>query len=660
MSYVATRSGLTRVRVYDLSVRIKKLADLFIQRHNKALDEAWYSRTVDWNMRFGEESTIITVPYNAYIRLIAKLRQRITQRHPAINDTRANCDPQLDGSEPAAGLDLAETEPSATSSASANSASSSSGGASSSESVQNDEPATSAGPFQEAAGGQSQLPEQGRINYNDYSSYDFLDLLTNSSVHVSATQSVIVGGAGKQRSPVGVTGLLYDYATFARRFLNTTSLNIVVKDDEENADRDSSSGGGEGSDGERRLKIDICPNGQCPVKCGFRNDSIDCLLVDNNGFIVVGEELPYVGRSLSVYDEKLMLSLVNKRLFHQINLTDYQAICARSAEQVAADQRAAAQAVAQATAGGQPSGNQLQQLSQISSSSISSPSISAPLISGLLANAAASLAHLAYTLGSLLALKGSLIDLERLWLARGPGEESTMEPLFQEQYLISAQSAVSNQSLLALLPNKTYLRPCERLVQLYETRPLDSEKLVQDSPEYYETRCNCSAWFVYKAVPRTNLIMLIVNTTSACRRCEQPSAAPAAAPQLIPTTIAQAPPPPSNYIPIEVGPGSAAAPTTAAVGNKTAEDQVCAMLERDAQLYIMRSTPESCYAYNQEEAQIHLCGGSRGLEAPIGLIIMATTLLLLLLAPLQAPQQQQQQPPLLVPELAGRRLAYIR
>ena len=95
MSFVATRSGLTRTLVFYESPRIKKLAKLFIERHDRAVDEAWYARTVDWNMRFNDEATIISAPYNAYIRLLAKLRQRITQRHPAVNDTRSNCDPTL-------------------------------------------------------------------------------------------------------------------------------------------------------------------------------------------------------------------------------------------------------------------------------------------------------------------------------------------------------------------------------------------------------------------------------------------------------------------------------------------------------------------------------------------------------------------------------------
>lgn len=611
MSYVATRSGLTRVRVYDLSMRIKKLADLFIQRHNRAVDEAWYQRTVDWNMRFVEDATIITIPYNANIRLVAKLRQRITQRHPAINDTRSNCDPQLNMPDLPEEISNSTDQTAQPSSSISNQMQNDEPVADSAD-LANDDPAVEAGQqtttMDPSAFSSNSYSLDDKIDYNEYSAYDFLDLLANSSVHVSATQSVIINGGSKQRSPVGVTGLLYDYATFARRFFNTTSLNIRVMDDK---DQDEERAGAE-------RKIDICPNGDCAQKCGYRNDTIDCLLVDNNGFIVVGEELPYIGRSLQTYDEKLMQSLVDKRVFYQINLTDYQAICARSAEQVAADQKAALAAASPA--------NQ-QPLSQINSASSPSHLQRSFDVAGVLANVAASAVYMVSALYSLLFFRASLADLESVW---------TGEPLINWASLAGAQSAIANQSLLAMLPNKTYLRPCERTMQLYETRPIDPEKLGQDYPEYYETHCNCSGWYVYRAIPKTNLIMLIVNTTSACRRCEQPATTSPAnnfIPVLAPVELSGAPIGPSAP---PIAPAAAGNWTTTMGnqyigGNKTQEDQVCAMLERDSQLYIPRSSPDTCYSYNPEEALIHLCGGSHTITLSGALVVLVLAVQLALL-----------------------------
>lgn len=653
MSFLATRSGLTRVKVFDLTPRIKKLADLFIKRHNKAVDETWYSRTVDWNMRFHEEATIITVPYNAYVRLIAKLRQRITQRHPAVNDTRSNCDPTL-GAE----NDIIEEANSESGSGSLDGQTESGGsgavetGASTSniensssmlDKMQNDEPiietsSTLASSSITDNTMQQQQPDYTKINYNDYSAYDFLDLLTNSSVHISATQSIIANKGVKQRSPVAVSGLLYDYATFARRFLNSTSLNIMKNDIENYASSSSSSSNS--NNNQQIQKVEICPNGECPNRCGFRNDSIDCLLIDNNGFIVVGEELPYIGKSLVDYDEKLMLSLVERRVFYQVKIIDYQAICTRSNTEQVVNDAQRNQALTGSSNPTQPNPLSSQSLSQISSSSTNDNrniisvfkaqtyfSIGKVFLSNLVSCGNWILS----TLYSMLLIHSTYKDITtdgNLFLFNGDNlnemRHSSNNQLFQQA---NSQSAIANQSLLALLPNKTYLRPCEKITTYYETRPIDPNKLYNEKPEYFITKCGCLSWYVYDSVPKTNLIMLIVNTTSSCRtKC--PSQAVNSS-EILATAG-------SNFVPViissadQIGASSLAttkesqvsqqAQSPISVGNKTAEDQVCAMLERDAQLYIRRpqhqhgfssiQQQETCLSFHPDESQINICGSA--------------------------------------------------
>lgn len=590
MSFLATRSGLTRVRIFDLSARIKKLASLFIQRHNRAVEESWYSRTVDWNLRFQEDATIITAPFNAYIRLLAKLRQRITQRHPAANDTRANCDPSyLEAGEPSPATDITDQP------------------------MQNDDPLTAT---TAAAGDAIPMSDDGssssgetsaqdasnlvpRINYNEYSSYDFLDLLVNSSVHISATQTAIANKGSKQRSPVAVTGLLYDYATFARRFLNSTSLRIRTLDDARPPVAPDP-GSPPGATPQQPVTIDICPNGECPTKCGFRNDTIDCLLVDNNGYIVVGEDLPHIGRSLLDYDEKLLASLVERRVFHKIQLMDYQAICTRSDSELSSQQRGSLASSLSAN--------------NFNSAGFSSwnptNSFSLQLLGQLMSNFAACLIWLGSSVISMLAYQSGFTELTEQSMSTIMGQ-----PMHWQlgSSFVGAQSAVANQSVLALLPNKTYLRPCERLVNLYETRPSELSKLTGgDAPEYYVTKCGCSGWYVFDAIPKTNLIMLIVNTTSACRRgCEQ-----AASSVILP------PAPP--VVASDALNGAPAQPLQPA-GNKTAEDQVCAMLEREAQLFWKK--PDTCYAQHPEESQIHLCGGAnRSAKLDLWLLLLLSAL----------------------------------
>lgn len=161
-----------------------------------------------------------------------------------------------------------------------------------------------------------------------------------------------------------------------------------------------------------------------------------------------------------------------------------------------------------------------------------------------------------------------------------------------ELLMVDAQTASANQTVLSLLPNKTYLRACERTMSLYETRPSDPGKMLNDKPQYYVTRCGCSGWFVHDQVPDTNLVLLIVNTSISCRRCEINAAN-------------------ANFVPAPVPVADLAnggVSTGGLVANKTAEDQVCAMLEREAQLYPKR--PDNCYAYHPDESQINICGSA--------------------------------------------------
>lgn len=277
------------------------------------------------------------------------------------------------------------------------------------------------------------------------------------------------------------------------------------------------------------------------------------------------------------------------------------------------------------------------------------------LVSLFATNLLSSIKHVWSALYSLVLFRTSLQDLtdQSTWLA---------DMMHLQRSVVDAQSASANQSLLALLPNKTYLRPCERTLTLYETRPLDASKQQNqansnsngnsnsnnniDSPEYFVSKCNCSSWYVYDFVPKTNLIMLIVNTTSACRKCSEP-ATPASSPGMTPldeATSNSQPPPALQVSAVPAinsfsngngnangngngyGNGYGYGNNNGLAGNKTAEDQVCVMLEKEAQLYVKK--PENCYSIDATEAEIHICGGSPK-SAPINLNLIATCCTLL-------------------------------
>lgn len=455
-SFVSTRSGLTRVRHYDAENEvIKNEALAFARKHARAIDETYYSRTVDYNMLVNDSATLIQVPFNTH----EKLRDQL-----AIIDSmdELSFDPASSVNTP--------------------------------------------------------------IRVRDMTLIEKLELLSNSSIHAIATQSIIVN-EGTQRGVAGVTGAFYNYASFVMRFFNSTNTRF--------------------NDGSPRTKPAFCYTGNSSdeacsdsreLRCGYSNDTIDCLLVDNNGYIVVSEDLDYIGKHLKAYDPTIMTKLVRAEVFHEINITDYQSICIRQEEK-------------QQTSAGFSSIRPYKLVSTIGS---------------LANNLVTSLTYIwiiATTLSS------------NLFSDSANAQNS---PLLTKQQL-------ALQPMLSLLPNKTYLRPCEKIVTLYETR---AGSFIQNSAEYYTTRCGCETWFVYEQVPKTNLFMLIVDSTAACRQ------------GCVTTGLVD----PTDPIEAEL-------PDT-----ERQQSQVCSMLERESELY--RKKLDSCFSHHPDEENIKLCG-SAGRSTPL-------------------------------------------
>lgn len=486
-SFVATRSGLTRVRHYDPDdMTIKKEALAFARKHARAIDETFYSRTVDFNMLVNDSATLIQVPFNTH--------QRIQERL-----SRYEMDQALNYDSSSLALDFQQT----------------SGTEPESTPVQ-----PQSGSIDTTLDESSSSTSSTRLSIKDMNLMEKLEILTNSSLHVIATQSIIVN-EGTQRAVAGVTGVFYDYASFVMRLLNTTNYQFPGAPMKKPAPCFKENPTDESCDTSRS------------VKCGLSNDTIDCLFVDNNGYIIVSEDLEFIGRHLKAYDATIMNRLVSAGVFHEINITDYQSICVKQEEK---------------------------QTTSSAGSLLFGPEKFVPFISSLTSNFVISLAY-SWTIIS--AVGSLLIDFTL-------AQPSTT--------LTKQQQAL--QPMLSLIPNKTYLRPCERVLTRYETRP---GAFSSDAPEYYTTRCDCQAWFIYEQVPKTNLIMLIVDTTPACRYgCDLAS-------QLKPESIDDSLNTQYNII-------------------GTSEDKVCSMLEREFKLY--RKKLDHCYSHHPEEEQIKLCGAA--------------------------------------------------
>ncbi|KAM4747377.1 voltage-dependent calcium channel subunit alpha-2/delta-4 [Rhinophrynus dorsalis] len=66
-------------------------------------------------------------------------------------------------------------------------------------------------------------------------------------------------------------------------------------------------------------------DGRCPMSC--EDETLQCYLIDNNGFIVVARDQEKTGVFLGEVEGSLMTQLLNMGIFRQVTLYDYQAMC---------------------------------------------------------------------------------------------------------------------------------------------------------------------------------------------------------------------------------------------------------------------------------------------------------------------------------------------
>lgn len=450
-SFVATRSGLTRARLFDLKdYKLKQEVLAFTKLHARTVDETFYSRTIDYNMLVNDTATVIQVPFNTFEKIRTKLNKyELNELQPDAYDNNSSFDTASNINEPS---DDAESN----------------------------------------TGTNKQKP-----SLKDMNLIDKLKILTNSSIYAIATQSIIVN-EGSQRASAGVTGIFYDYATFVQRFFSITDQKF----------------GSYSSDSSKMFR------------CGHLDDSIDCLLIDNNGFIVVSEQLEYIGQHIKAYNAQILNRLLEAGVYREINITDYQAVCQRSVEK-------------QITSG---------------SSFRLIPLGPFKLMHLLAQNAIQSLKTVWVLLGSL-----SGFELVGSNLQQAP--QTKQAQLQQNLAFLSYQ-------------NKTYLRPCERILTLYDAIPMAKNATSpSNNIEIFTDECGCNVWFAYEPVPFTNLIMLIVDdakSSDSCSNCERAS----------------------QNIQIEI--------------KHPNEDKVCSTLERESKIF--RKRLESCYSHHPNEEQIKLCG----------------------------------------------------
>ncbi|KAJ9576005.1 hypothetical protein L9F63_007105, partial [Diploptera punctata] len=115
------------------------------------------------------------------------------------------------------------------------------------------------------------------------------DAASSSRPLVTATHAVFVEHKG-HRAPAAVVGLQFQHATLASHFQNITSA---------------------------------CSG--CKKTCA--SEELDCYVLDNNGFIILSESSDHTGKFFGQIDGTIMDSLVQDRIYKKVAVYDYQGAC---------------------------------------------------------------------------------------------------------------------------------------------------------------------------------------------------------------------------------------------------------------------------------------------------------------------------------------------
>lgn len=124
-----------------------------------------------------------------------------------------------------------------------------------------------------------------------YSVKHYNDPLEDSDLKVTASHAIFPRDGGKE-APACVVGFQFSHARMWDRFFNITA-------------------------------VDNCNN--CLPIC--TDDDIDCVVIDNNAYIVVGQNVNTTGKFFGEFHGDVMAAMVQKGIFLSIDVYDFQAQC---------------------------------------------------------------------------------------------------------------------------------------------------------------------------------------------------------------------------------------------------------------------------------------------------------------------------------------------
>jgi len=142
-------------------------------------------------------------------------------------------------------------------------------------------------------------------HYNNPNSFVFsvpFDIGDTRPTLVTATHAVFKEQNG-QKAPAAVVGVHIDYDKFEQNFMKVTT----------------------GSEG-----FGYKTNTGEFLSC--KNQSIECYVLDNNGFVMISEDPLNTGKFFGEIDGTILKSLEQNHVFKKIKIYDYQAICLENAD----------------------------------------------------------------------------------------------------------------------------------------------------------------------------------------------------------------------------------------------------------------------------------------------------------------------------------------
>jgi hypothetical protein len=142
-------------------------------------------------------------------------------------------------------------------------------------------------------------------HYNNPDSFVFsvpFDIGDKRPTTVTATHAIYKEMNGR-KAPAAVVGVQIDYDKFAQNFMDVTT--------------------GQGGAGYKTQSGEM-------LSC--QNETIECYVLDNNGFVTISEDPSNIGKFFGEIDGTILKSLEQNHVFKKLKIYDYQAICLENAD----------------------------------------------------------------------------------------------------------------------------------------------------------------------------------------------------------------------------------------------------------------------------------------------------------------------------------------